>query len=375
MASQSASNIELSLIAPTYNEIENIVPLVERVHEVLSQYRYELVIVDDNSPDGTADLARTLSEKYPLKVIVRTEERGLASAVVRGFNEASGRVLGVIDADLQHPPEAIPDLLKAIDAGADVVIASRYIPGGGVEGWSIKRKIISQGAKLIANLLLSSASGIRDPLSGFFLFKKEVIDGVALAPTGYKIILEVLAKGHPTQVTEVPYMFRDRERGESNLTFQEELNYLKHLGRLIWYEGLLKRFIKFCVVGASGTFVYMGLLALLTEVAGLFYILSAVLGYEISILNNYTWNELWTFRDRRTISGGSVLTRAIKFNVVSLFGLGIHAAVLAFFTEVVGLFYILSAVIAIIGAMTWNFLANLKWTWRPTSDDPSNVVS
>lgn len=369
MTSQSASNIELSLIAPTYNERENLVPLVETVHKVLAQYHYELVIVDDNSPDGTADLARSLSTQYPLKVIVRTSERGLASAVVRGFNEASGRVLCVIDADLQHPPEAIPDLLKAIDSGADVAIASRYIPGGGVEGWSTKRKVISRGATFLACLLLSSARKVRDPLSGFFLFRRDVIAGVDLAPTGYKILLEVLAKGHPTQVTEVSYTFRERERGESNLTFKEELSYLKHLGRLVWFEGHIKRFIKFCTVGASGTFVYMGLLALLTEVAGLFYILSSVLGYEISILNNYTWNELWTFRDRRAISGGSVLTRAIKFNVVSLFGLGIHAAVLAFFTEVVGLFYILSAVIAILSAMMWNFLINLRWTWRPQQDD------
>jgi len=155
MTSQSPSDVELSLIAPTYNERENLTPLVERVHKALSQYRYELVIVDDNSPDGTSELARKLSAEYPLKIIVRTDERGLASAVVRGFEESGGRVLGVIDADLQHPPEVIPELLEAIRADADVAIASRYIPGGGVEGWSARRKIISCGATKLSTVLSS----------------------------------------------------------------------------------------------------------------------------------------------------------------------------------------------------------------------------
>lgn len=372
MISQSASNIELSLIAPTYNERENLVPLVERVHEVLSKYRYELVIVDDNSPDGTAELARSLSTKYPLKVIVRTAERGLASAVVRGFNEASGRVLCVIDADLQHPPEAIPDLLEAIDSGADVVIASRYIPGGGVVGWSTKRKVISKGAKFLASHLLSSARGIRDPLSGFFLFRKDVIDGVTLAPTGYKILLEVLAKGHPTRVTEVAYTFQERERGVSNLTFGEELNYLKHLGRLVWYEGHLNRFIKFCIVGASGTGVNIGLLAFFVGILGLHENLSVAISYEISIFNNFFWNELWTFRDRRSISADSVLMRAVKFNLVSLGGFGINMAVFAFLFNLLDVYYLLAELIAILCTMLWNFFVNLKWTWRPRKDDSGN---
>ena len=130
MAARNASDIELSLIAPTFNEKENIAPLVERVHKALSQYSYELIIVDDNSPDGTAEAVKSLSRKYPVKVIVRTDERGLASAVVAGFKEAKGGVLGVIDADLQHPPESLPLLLDAIRKGADVAVGSRYIQGG-----------------------------------------------------------------------------------------------------------------------------------------------------------------------------------------------------------------------------------------------------
>jgi dolichol-phosphate mannosyltransferase len=372
MAPQSVSNpslnsgqaVELSLISPTFNEKENITPLVERVHKALSKYSYELIVVDDNSPDGTSELAKSLSSKYPLKVIVRTSERGLASAVVAGFDQATGEVLGVLDADLQHPPEEIPALLEAIRGGADVAIASRYVEGGNIEGWSTKRAIISKGAKLLATILLPSTREIKDPLAGFFLFKRKVIDGAVLTPTGYKILLEVLVRGNASQIAEVPYTFKERERGKSNLTLGEQLNFLKHLSRLAWFDGDVKRFLKFCVVGASGTFVYLGLLVLFTEIGGLFYALSAALAYEISIFNNFTWNELWTFRDKRASAGSSVLIRLLKFNLVSLIGLGIHEAVLTFFTEVTGLFYILSAIIAIFCALIWNFFANVKWTWR-----------
>ncbi len=364
MKSQSVSNPELSLIVPTYNESENIVPLVEQIHKSLSAYNYELIVVDDNSPDGTSQLAKSLSPQYPISVIVRTTERGLASAVVAGFSQAKGEVLGVIDADLQHPPEFIPALLKAVRDGADVAIASRYIPGGGIEGWTLKRKIISKGAKLPANLLLSSARKIKDPLSGFFLFKKKVIEGAVLRPTGYKILLEVLVRGNVNHVVEVPYIFKERERGRSNLTAKEQINYLKHLYRLAWDDGGIKRFIKFCVVGASGAGVNLGFLALFVEVAGVNKIVAQIPSYEISILTNFAFNEFWTFSDRRTPGLSPFLVRALKFNLVSLVGWGINLAVYALALKVAGINYIVSQVIAIAVAMLWNFFSNVFWTWR-----------
>jgi len=364
MKSQSSPNPELSLIVPTYNERENIVPLVERIHKSLFNYNYELIVVDDNSPDGTSELAKSLSSKYPVSVLVRTTERGLASAVVAGFNQAKGEVLGVIDADLQHPPEFIPDLLNAIRGGADVAIASRYIPGGGIEGWTLKRKIISKGAKLPANLLLSSARKIKDPLSGFFLFRRKVIDGAVLSPTGYKILLEVLARGNVSHVVEVPYTFKERERGKSNLTAKEQINYLKHLYRLAWDDGGIKRFLKFCVVGVSGAGVNLGFLALFVEVAGLNKVVAQIPSYEISILTNFALNEFWTFSDRRTPGLESFLMRALKFNLVSLVGWGINFAVYTLALKVAGINYIVSQVIAIAVAMMWNFFPNVAWTWK-----------
>jgi dolichol-phosphate mannosyltransferase len=330
----------------------------------LSSYSYELVVVDDNSPDGTSEIANSLSQQYPVRVITRRNERGLASAVVEGFKQARGDILGVIDADLQHPPEVIPELLETVMSGADVVIASRYVEGGGSEGWSASRKVISKGSKLLAQVLLSSARGIKDPLSGFFLLRREVIDGVELSPTGYKILLEVLVKGKAREIAEVPYIFRVRERGTSNLTSGEGIRYLKHLTRLTGLQAGAMRFLKFGLVGLSGVLVNEGLLWLLTENFGLYYLLSAAIAVETAIITNFILNDIWTFRDRRTPGNRSLLGRGLKFNLVSLGGLGINIAILWTVTEVVGISYLISNLIGIAGATLWNFTINTLWTWR-----------
>lgn len=378
MAPQSASNpslnsgqaVELSLISPTFNEKENITPLVERVHKALSKYSYELIVVDDNSPDGTSELAKSLSSKYPLKVIVRTSERGLASAVVAGFDQATGEVLGVIDADLQHPPEEIPALLEAIRGGADVAIASRYVEGGNIEGWSTRREIISKGAKLLATILLPSTRKIKDPLAGFFLFKRKVIDGVVLTPTGYKILLEVLVRGNASQIAEVPYTFKERERGKSNLTLREQLNFLKHLSRLAWFDGDVKRFLKFCVVGTTGFGVNIGVFWLLTRIAGLrepYDLVALIIALEISILSNFALNDLWTFRDKRTGGLKALVVRAVKFNMVSSGAVAIYYAIYTPLTRLLGVYDLLALFFAILVGLVWNFMINFLWTWKTES--------
>ena len=374
MKSRNSPNPELSLIVPTYCEGQNIATLIERVHKALSQDSYELIVVDDNSPDGTSELAQSLSKDYPVRVIVRKNERGLASAVVHGFKQASGEILGVIDADLQHPPEVLPELLVGIRSGAEVAIASRYVKGGGSEGWSMTRKIISRASKVLAALLLPSIRRIKDPLSGFFLLRREVIEGVELSPTGYKILLEVIVKGKAGEIAEVPYIFREREKGESNLNAGEGMDYLKHLYRLAGSGGTI-RFIKFCLVGLSGVLVNEGLLWLLTEGMGLYYVLSAAIAIETAILTNFILNDIWTFRDRRSPGIKSVLGRGLKFNLVSVGGLGINMAILWTFTEVVGISYLVSNLIGIAGATVWNFTINTLWTWRanPHSEPASGT--
>ena len=224
--------MKLSIIVPTYNEGENIKPLIERIGEVLGQKDYEIVVVDDNSPDGTADIADGLSDTYPVRIVRRPQKLGLASAVVDGIEKAKGDILGVIDADLQHPPELVVQLADAVAEGVDIAIASRYIPGGGIDNWSLPRKIASRGAILLARPLTKA----RDPVSGCFFLRKEVVKEIDYKPAGFKILLEILVKGRYESIKEVPYTFREREKGKSKLGPGEYTSYLKLLYSLYLYK-------------------------------------------------------------------------------------------------------------------------------------------
>jgi dolichol-phosphate mannosyltransferase len=226
----------ISIIVPTFNEGKNIAILIERIAKSLKKEKYEIIVVDDNSPDGTYSIAKTLIKRYPVKAILRKDEKGLSSAVLRGFEEAKGDILGVIDADLQHPPEKIPELIAEIRKGADVVVGSRLIKGGGVELWPWYRKVVSFGARIIALPL----TGVRDTMSGFFFMKKWVIKGVKLNPIGYKILLEILVKGKYKKVREVPYIFMNRSFGHSKLSGKVYAHYLMHVARLYKHKFIKK---------------------------------------------------------------------------------------------------------------------------------------
>lgn len=355
---------DISVIIPTYNERDNIMPLVQRIDHALIDYDYEVLFVDDNSKDGTADLVRSLSTKYPLSVIVRKDKRGLASAVIDGLKYANSAIVGVMDADLQHQPEVIPELLQKIKAGADIVLASRYTKGGGCQGWGLIRRIISKGAILLAHLFLPSTRQVSDPTSGFFMFNKQVVADADLKPLGYKILLEILVQGQNRKIAEVPYCFISRRYGRSKLGARQQIDYLKHIYSLMRRTGELIRFAKYCLVGVSGILVNMGLLWLLTEFAGLFYLQSAIISIESSIISNFILNDVFTFPERRSRGARQFIKRMVKFNVVSLAGLGLNMTVLWFLTDVFGVYYLLSNIFGIAVATLWNYLANFWWTWK-----------
>ncbi|MBM3131874.1 MAG: glycosyltransferase family 2 protein [Chloroflexi bacterium] len=354
----------LSVIVPTYNEAENLPFLVERVHAALCHIEYELIVVDDNSPDGTGTLAEELARKRPIKVVHRAGKMGLASAVIDGFKHASGDILGVIDADLQHPPEKIPDLLAAMGK-ADIVVASRYVKGGGTKGWTFTREFISRGAKVIPQFLFAKIRSVKDPLSGFFLFRRDVIKDVTLNPIGYKILLEILVKGkHNGIVAEVPYVFGGRERGQSTFNRTEQINYLKHLWRLIRSEKEVERFAKFCLVGASGVLVNMAVYWILERWVGIKDTFAQPISVETAIISNFALNEVWTFRDRRLGSVNSLLFRMLKFNLICGAGAALNFAVFYFLTRGFELYDMVALLIAIIVAMLFNFILNKWWTWK-----------
>lgn len=228
--------MDITLVIPTYNEAENVPILVEQVFKIYGQAKLagDVIIVDDDSPDETWRIARELKGKYPrLEVIRRLNERGLSSAVLEGFRSSGSRILGVMDADLSHPPEKIPELVAPIIRGeADIAIGSRYTGAGDIEKWPLSRKLSSK----LATLAVAGLTSVKDPMSGFFFLRREVIEGVKLRPKGFKIGLEILVRGNYKNVIEVPIVFRDRLYGETKLNRSVIFDYLVHVLRLYVYK-------------------------------------------------------------------------------------------------------------------------------------------
>jgi dolichol-phosphate mannosyltransferase len=232
----SAPGPRLSLIVPAYQEAENIGQLLVDVCAVLDRFaslRYEVIVVDDNSPDGTWRIACQMAVIFPaVRVIRRTGEKGLASSVIRGYQAATGEILGTINADLQHPPSVLGSLLESI-AGADVAVASRFCQGASTGEWPQERLWLSRAAYRAGKLMLPKIfSSLTDPLSGFYLLRRRIIEGVPLDPIGFKTLIEILAKGRAASVAECPYRMEPRRKGESKATIPSSLSYLLQLKRL-----------------------------------------------------------------------------------------------------------------------------------------------
>ncbi len=221
------SILQVSLIAPTYNERENIALLAEEIFQVIDEepeIDLELIIVDDNSPDGTGEVAEKLKEKYPVEVVRRPGKLGLGSAVMDGFSRSRRPYLGVMDADLSHDPIALPRLIKAL-RNYDITIGSRFGATSQVEKWAWHRKLVSMIGVGAARLL----TGVEDPLAGYFFLHRSVLDDLHLTSEGYKILLEILVKGHYENHLSVPIVFRNRQFSSSKLNWQEHLLFAKQI--------------------------------------------------------------------------------------------------------------------------------------------------
>ncbi|MFW6129394.1 MAG: polyprenol monophosphomannose synthase [Candidatus Aminicenantaceae bacterium] len=243
----NGSQFEFTLIIPTYNERENIGYLVERINDIYQFQRLngEILVIDDDSPDQTGEFCKELQKKHPnLNVVIRTKERGLSSAVLKGFEQARSGVYCVMDADFSHPPEAIPELIKPLLFGkADLTVGSRYIRGGGIKNWNWMRRILSRIALMIARPI----TGVKDPVSGFFALKKEVVESIPLNPNGFKIGLEIMAKGQYHQLKEIPYFFSCRRYGQSKLSGLVISHYLIQIGEL-HFDKLKKQLKRFSLL-------------------------------------------------------------------------------------------------------------------------------
>ncbi|AFZ25864.1 putative membrane protein [Cylindrospermum stagnale PCC 7417] len=378
--------VHLSLVIPTYKERDNIQNVVNILSHLLDEAipgNYELIVVDDDSPDKTWEVAQSMMEDYPqLRVMRRQQERGLSSAVIRGWQAARGDVLGVIDGDLQHPPDVLMQLFRKVEQGADLAVASRHVEGGGVSSWSIVRRFLSRGAQVLGLIILPGVLGrVTDPMSGYFMVRRNAIAGATLNPVGYKILLEVIGRGNVGEIAEVGYVFCERKEGESKVTWKQYLDYIHHLVRLRLSTGRLGkirrqinfpigRFVRFGLVGLSGVFVDMLMLYLLSDPTTLALPLtrSKIIAGEIAIFNNFLWNDAWTFADvsMRQQEGHQRLKRFLKFNIICLAGLVLNVLVLNLVFNLLIPNRYVANLIAIAVATIWNFWVNLKLSWRVT---------
>ena len=370
------SPLYFSLVIPTYNECKNVKSIVEQLSRLLDGIipgDYELIVVDDDSPDRTWEVALSLTAEYPqLRVMRRSDERGLSTAVIRGWQASRGEVLGVIDADLQHPPETLLQLLAEIQRGADLAAASRHIAEGGVSDWSVIRRFLSRGAQTVGLIILPGVVGrVSDPMSGYFMVRRTCIAGKTLNPAGYKILIEVLGRGDIRWIGEVGYVFQERQAGESKVTGKQYIEYLRHLLILRFARWPMGKFLRFCLVGFSGVFVDMGVFYLLRTVLGLALTRSLIVSAEVAIISNFLWNDLWTFGDisKRQPGKHQRLKRLLKFNVICLIGLIMNVLLVNVMFNVFNVNEYLAKLIAIAAVTLWNFWINMKLSWRVTEVD------
>jgi dolichol-phosphate mannosyltransferase len=365
--------IELSLIIPTYNESHNLPILIPSLIQLLDDTipdRYELIVVDDNSPDKTWEVAINLTARYrQLKVMRRESEKGLSTAVIRGWQVAKGRILGVIDADLQHPPEILWQLWQEMQRGADLAVASRHVEGGGVSEWNLMRRFLSRGAQMLGLIILPEVvSRLSDPMSGYFMIRRDTIAGKVLSPVGYKILIEVVARGRIRWIGEVGYVFQERQAGASKVTWKQYLEYIRHLLQLRLDLLPVQRFVRFGITGFSGVFVDFGIFYWLRTILELGLTRSTILSSEIAIINNFLWNDVWTFGDisRQQKGWRKRLKRLLKFNLICLSGLVLNVLCVNFLFNVLEVNEYISKLIAIAAVTSWNFWFNLKLSWRVT---------
>jgi dolichol-phosphate mannosyltransferase len=355
----------ISIVIPTYIERHNINELLERVNHSIEPLScaFEIIIVDDNSPGERGKVASQYSGKYPVRMIRRRGERGLGTGVLSGIKAANYNIIVLMSADLQYPPEKIPDLISCVQNGADIAIASRSLERDTSEDSSFLRRMTFKGADLLVRTLFREIRNIKDVNSGFFAFRKDVIKRANLNPTGDNLLLEILVQGDYDSVSEVNYEPGKRDDWVHKEASRNTVYYLAHVSSLFLRSGEFHRFLKFCAVGAVGAVLNLIVLYSLTEL-GVFYLLSGLIAIEAGLLSNFFLNKSWTFKDRGTRGLRSVLVALYRDHAVRLVGIVLNLVILWLLTSVFGLYYLTSQLVGIGVATLWNYTGNQWWTWE-----------
>jgi len=351
-------SLRLSVVIPTYREVKNLEPVARAIDLALRnrQWAYEILFVDDDSADGSEELATTLADQLPVRMIVRHGEKGLSTAVLRGIREARGDTVVVMDADLSHPAEHIADMVERLESGRnDFVIGSRYVPGGSLDSsWGWFRRLNSK----IATWLALPLARIHDPMSGYFAFRRADMPAEhLLSPIGYKIGLELLVKGEFRNPGEVPIHFVDRVHGESKLSWKEQVRYLRHLRRLYQFRWpFLAEFLQFGAVGASGFVVDLALYLGLQWLTGLGHVGARALSFWGAVSWNWIWNRLLTFSNRQKTS---MWVQWPSFVLTSLVGFAINVGsyyVLTHYVPYFSVHRILALALGVLLGFGFNFI-------------------
>jgi len=356
---------ELAVIVPTFNERANVLEMVQRLRECLVSHHWEVIFVDDDSPDETAQLVREIGQcDHRVRCIRRIDRRGLSSACIEGMLASSAPYLAVIDGDLQHDEKLLPRMLETLKNGqTDIVIGTRYAAGGGLGAWDPSRAAMSRFATRLSRMVLKA--DLSDPMSGFFMLRHETLDRCVrkLSGIGFKILLDVFVSSrHRLRFKELPYEFRARKAGTSKLDTQVAWNFVmllldKAIGHLIPV-----RFVAFTLVGGFGVIIHFVVLTVLLNQLGIGFVTSHSIATFVAMTGNFALNNVLTYRDMR-LEGWQWLRGWVSFTLAC--GVGALANVgIAYYLFTMDTKWVLAALSGILVGAVWNYVVTMVYTWR-----------
>lgn len=357
---------KLAIIVPTFNECDNIVPLLDKIEAALPGIAWEAVFVDDESKDGTPAVITERCRTDPrVRIIRRIGRRGLSSAVVEGILSTSTPYIAVIDADMQHDERILRTMLASLEAGeADLAVGTRYASDGGFGDWDARRKTISLVATKLSALVVKA--DLSDPMSGFFMIRREAFEAAVhrLSSQGYKILLDIVASSpEPLCIKEFPYIFRSRQHGESKLDALVSLEYLMLLLDKAVGSWIPPRFVLFMGIGGLGVFVHMAVLAIFLKAEGSAFVTAQSAAAVTAMTFNFFLNNALTYRDKRLKGFWPVLGGLLSFYLVCSVGAVANVGIANFMFRHAYSWY-LSGVAGILVGAVWNYAASSIFTWR-----------
>ena len=362
-----ASPLELAVVIPVFNESANVADMVRRVDTALAGRAWEIIFVDDDSPDGTADVARAIARTDPrVRVIQRLDRRGLSTACVEGMCATAAPFAAVIDGDGQHDERLLPQMLDALQAEADLdlTIGSRFVAGGGTGEWDKDRVAKSEFATRIARRVLKA--DLADPMSGFFMIRTDLLRGIAprLSAIGFKILLDVMtASPRPLKFREFPYTFRTRRAGESKLDHVVAMEYLIALYDRMFGRAIPVRFAMFAGIGLLGLGVHMAVLSTLFVGLGSTFLAGTIVATWVAMTFNFFLNNALTYRDRRLTGAKALFDGWVSFCLVCAVGAIANVGIAAFLHDARHGAWAVSAAAGVAVAAVWNYALSSRFVW------------